>query len=98
MDQARRDGEAKIVERLLKDSAFKGELMSNPAAAIAKETGWQVPAGVSIKVVEETADTFYLVVPHIETDGGELSDEQLENVAGGSRRCNRQTWTCKCTF
>jgi hypothetical protein len=100
MDTIRRQGEDKIVERLGNDPAFRSELMGNPAEAVSSTTGWQIPSGVTIKVIEETADTFYLVIPHMEAEmeDGELSDEMLENVAGGSRRCNRQTWTCKCTL
>ncbi|HRE48868.1 MAG TPA: NHLP leader peptide family RiPP precursor [Aggregatilineales bacterium] len=102
MSDARREGEEKVVGRAKKDSAYRAELMANPAAAVASETGWHIPDGVNIKIVEESADTFYLVIPHMpaaESGSDELSDDQLENVAGGNRgRCaNVQSWTCVCT-
>ncbi|HRE48867.1 MAG TPA: NHLP leader peptide family RiPP precursor [Aggregatilineales bacterium] len=98
MSDNRYTGETKVVERAKKDAAFRSQLMSNPKAAVAAETGWQIPDNVTVKVVEESADTFYLVIP-FSSEGSELGDEQLEDVAGGSRtRCsNIQTWTCVCT-
>jgi hypothetical protein len=97
MDVIRAEGEAKIIERVASDEGFRKQLLSNPNAAIASVTGWQIPTNVTIKVVEESVDTFYLVVPFAET-AGELSGEELEAVSGGlTRTCKRQTWTQICT-
>ena len=43
-----------------------------------------MPAGINVTVVEETADTLYLVLPHTVAEGDELSDSDLEAVAGGA--------------
>ncbi len=56
--------------------------MSDPHAALV-EAGVEVPAGTTIKVVEDTADTRHLVLPVAPGDAGELSAEELEKVAGG---------------
>lgn len=97
MTTGRHEGEAKVVERAMQDSAFRAQLMSDPKTAVAAETGWIIPADVSIRVVEETADTFYLVIP-FKAGASELSDEELEDVSGGARvRCPVETWSCKCT-
>jgi hypothetical protein len=48
--------------------------------------GTRVLEGFEVRVVEENADTIYLVLPSasaVEGEGGELSDEALESVAGG---------------
>jgi hypothetical protein len=53
---------------------------------IEQELGTGVPAQVQIRVVEETPDTTYLVLPPSASpsgQGGELSDRDLEAVAGG---------------
>ncbi len=46
----------------------------------------QLPEGVRVETVEETADTIYLVLPSTPMAGaesGELSDQELGAVAGG---------------
>ena len=56
--------------------------MSDPRAALA-EVGVEVPAGTTIKVVENTADTQHVVLPVAPDNASELSIEELEKVAGG---------------
>jgi hypothetical protein len=53
---------------------------------VEQELGAQLPSGVRVQVVEETADTVVLVIPPSSQAGGdegELSDSELESVAGG---------------
>jgi hypothetical protein len=38
---------------------------------------------MKIKVVEESADTVYVVLPYVAKEGAELGDADLEKVAGG---------------
>lgn len=64
-----------------RDEAFKKRLIVNPAKTL-EEHGVSVPGGKTIRVVENTADTVHLVLPAKPTQG-ELSDEQLHQVAGG---------------
>ena len=51
-----------------------------------QELGSPLPEGVEVRVVEESADTIYLVLPSASPVGeaGELSDRDLEAVAGGA--------------
>ncbi len=72
---------AKVVARAWSDEAFKAQLLSDPAAAL-KEVGVAVPEGVEVKVVENTATLFHLVLPPRPDE--ELSDEALDKVAGGT--------------
>jgi hypothetical protein len=78
--QSRKDVEAKLIAKAQADESFRQTLMSNPKAAIEKEFGAALREGVEIKVVEETTDTLYLVLPAAQ---GELSETELDEVAGG---------------
>ena len=74
----------KIIAKAWRDPAFKADLIANPAAAL-KAEGIDVPAGVTVTVLENTDKQFHLVLPPVPT--GELSDESLEAVAGGWSSC-----------
>ena len=63
---------------------YRAALLRNPRAIVEKQFAMQVPANVTIKAVEESADTIYVVVPHAVAAGAELDDADLEKVAGGS--------------
>jgi hypothetical protein len=76
----------KIIAKAWRDPAFKAELIANPVAAL-KAEGIDIPAGMTVTVVENTDKQFHLVLPPVPSD--ELSDESLEAVAGGRRACNR---------
>jgi len=76
-----RAGYAKVVARAWNDEAFKARLLSDPRAVLT-EAGVEVPAGVTVKAVENTKDTLNLVVPQAPAEG-EISDEDLERVSGG---------------
>ncbi len=71
---------AKAIARAWNDAAYKATLLSDPRAALA-EAGVEVPAGTTVKVVENTADTQHVVLPVAPAD--ELSEEDLMKVAGG---------------
>ena len=82
----RAEMERRLVERSLQDEDFRQRLLADPKAAVEEELGIQLPAEVQIRVVEETADTIYLALPSASPagEGGELSDQELEAVAGGT--------------
>lgn len=86
------NGRDEIIKKALTDSAFKAELLKNPAAAVEKATGVKVPAGITVKVVEDTASVVHLVLPSTAAKG-ELSDNQLEKAAGGLK-CQVTTIDC----
>jgi len=48
---------------------------------VLKENGIVVPEGMTIKALENTNKVIYLVIPRPQT--GELSDADLDKVAGG---------------
>jgi hypothetical protein len=73
----------KIVEQAQKNPKYYDLLMSDPRQLMEKQLGVSIPANVNVKVVEETPDTYYIVLPAFAREGAELSDADLENVAGG---------------
>ena len=81
---SRAEMEYRLIERSLQDDAFRQRLLEDPKAAVEEELGTQLPEDVRVQAVEETADTIYLVLPSASPvgEGGELSDRQLEAVAG----------------
>jgi hypothetical protein len=77
--------ERTLVQRSLQDEDFRRRLLDDPKAAVEQELGKRLPEGVEVRVVEETAETIYLVLPGASAvgEGGDLSDEELQRVAGG---------------
>jgi hypothetical protein len=67
-----------VVAKAQSDSEFKKSLLSDPAAALSA-AGVAIPAGVTVKVVENTDNLVHLVLP---VDSS-LSETQLSAVAGG---------------
>lgn len=82
----RTEMERRIVRRSLEDESFRQQLLADPKAAVERELGTPLPEGVRVVAVEETTDTVFLVLPHTSTGSraGELSDQDLEAVAGGT--------------
>lgn len=52
-----------IIEKAWTDSAFRLHLLTDPKAAILNAFGIDIPAEYNLKVLEETDNTFYLVLP-----------------------------------
>ena len=91
----RAEMERRPIERGLEDESFRQRLLADPRGAIEEELETRLPPDLQVVAVEETADTIYLVLPPdtsraTRQGGGELSDRDLEGVAGGG------TWsTCQ---
>lgn len=76
-----------LIEAYLKDPELKAKLIANPAGFLA-DRGIRVPAGVTLKVVENTPTLFHIVLPSTSAAAGELADEELASAAGGG-----EVWT-----
>ncbi len=76
-----------IVQKAWEDGTFKQELMNSPVEAIEKLTGEKInlPEGKTLVVRDQTDEsTVYINIPAEQsTEDVELSEEQLEAIAGG---------------
>ena len=82
----RQEMERRLIEKSLQDESFRERLIEDPKGAVEQELGTRLPEEVRVVTVEESADTIYLVLPSTPmagAEGGELSDRELESVAGG---------------
>ncbi len=76
--------EAQLIERAMKDVTFREELRRDPKGIFEREFGITMPSNTQIHVLEESPSTVYVVLPDAPASAdAELSDETLEDVAGG---------------
>ena len=80
----RHDIEAKIVKRCWEDEAFHQEFTTDPVGTAVKYL--EVPAAnlPNIVVHEEPPGAWHIVLPAKPAEAGELSEDELEKVAGGT--------------
>jgi hypothetical protein len=72
------------------DGEFRKQLLRDPHAAIRRLTGTQVPDKLRIKFVEKDPGIdMMIVLPDLVTEDCELTEEDIENVAGGT------DWGCQ---
>ncbi|MGI8745772.1 MAG: NHLP leader peptide family RiPP precursor [Bryobacteraceae bacterium] len=75
------DPVGKIVQRAWTDSAFKARLLANPKD-VAQEMDLKLSPDMDLKVWENTPTVHHMVLPVNPADA-ELSDTDLETIAGG---------------
>ena len=86
----RAEVERTLVQRSMEDEDFRQRLLDDPKGAVEQELGSRLPEGVEVRAVEESAQIIYLVLPSASPlgQGGELSDQELDEVAGGNESDN----------
>lgn len=75
---------AAIIAKAHNDDDYREQLLANPKNAIQREFGKELPQGLEVRVVEESSNVVYLVLPPKPVV--ELSDNDLQAVAGGFSR------------
>jgi hypothetical protein len=92
-EQERAKQWGQMVARAWSDEAYKQRLISDPKAVLA-ETGLAVPANLTLEVHETTPTHLHLVLPpppgSRTTD--KLSEDELDQVAGGKLYCTGYDW------
>lgn len=70
-----------IAEKAGENEEFRLALLSDPKSALEKEFAVTFPEGINVQVHVENSRELHLIIPAQNID--ELSDDQLEDVAGG---------------
>jgi hypothetical protein len=79
----RHDLEAKIVKRCWEDEGFRKEFTADPAGAFVRYLDVTAANLPRIVVHEETPGSWHIVLPPRPANTTELSEQDLEKVAGG---------------
>lgn len=77
------DPVAALVRRAADEPEFRQRLVDEPEETVLRTTGVQLPPGTKVSVHENNSGELHLLLPQIPGEDGELSDAELEAVAGG---------------
>ncbi len=75
---------AQVIARAWSDADFKAQLLTDPKTVLASY-GIDLPTGLDLKIVENTADTMHIVLPARPSQAGDLTDADLQELAGGKK-------------
>jgi hypothetical protein len=79
----RQQFQTKLAERTLRNPEFRAAFMADPKGTLEKEFETKFAESVRIYAHEEDASTLHFAIPAVPANIEELSDEDLEKVAGG---------------
>ena len=75
-----------------KNEQYRAALLRDPKDVVERQLNSKLPDNLNVKVIQDSASTMHVVLPHVPSEGDELSDSDLESVAGGflddSYECN----------
>ena len=74
------DPQSRVIGQAMSDPAFRKRLLADPAGTL-RGAGVEIPEGVTIEVVEDTATKVHLVLPARED---EALDSDLDAAVGGA--------------
>jgi hypothetical protein len=83
-----------ILARSATDDAFRRGLLSDPQRAIRQTLGIAIPPSFRLKFIERDPGVDALIVlPDRQSADGELSEEDLESIAGGADDGGAGQWS-----
>ena len=80
----RKQAEAYLIEKAQRDEDFRQRLIRDPARVVSSEFKLTVPPRTKLTVLEENANSLYLVLPA--RAAAELNQEQLATVVAGAQQ------------
>ena len=84
-----------VLRRSAIDAEYRERLLENPRAAFKEETGIELPLGYNVQFAEKPDGVDDLIVlPNFIPEAAELTEEELEAVAGG---CDCSCSACSCS-
>jgi hypothetical protein len=84
-----------VKARAAVDPEFRQLLLEDPRQAVLDEVGVELPEDLTVKFVEKDAGVDLMaVLPDPIPEAEELTEDELEAVAGGAEGC---WWTCVCS-
>ena len=63
---------------------YRSALMRNPKGVVQEQFQMQLPEEMNVEVLEESPEKVYVVLPYMVQEGAELSNSDLEALAGGT--------------
>jgi hypothetical protein len=77
--------EAALIRKCSEDAEFRAKILADPKGMLQEALGQKLPENLEIVVHEEDLHTLHFSVPPSrESLAKELTDEQLEQIAGGT--------------
>jgi hypothetical protein len=73
-----------IIAKAWKDPAFKKKLLEHPKETL-KECGYTFHENVTVKVIEESSNSYTFVLPAKPAHAQNLSDAALNKIAAGGQ-------------
>ena len=80
----RRQVEAALITKCWRDADFRQKVVSDPKGMLEQHIGQKLPPQVKIFIHQEDINTVHFSIPPAPADLTELSDAELESVAGGT--------------
>ena len=71
-----------IITKSQADEEYKKQVLSD-INTVLQDLGVTLPPGIGLAILADTATLQHIVIPYLPPASGELSDDQLEAVAGG---------------
>ena len=72
-----------VINNATRHPEYRKMLVSDPRGTVEMQLNNELPAGFTIEVLEESPEKVFVRLPHSLNEGGELSDDDLEQIAGG---------------